>query len=349
MPSIAAGRGSPTLGRPRRSIRLAHDDPPPPRVLDALRTLALEARERSLSTLGALAVEFAGTSEVVLTASEPRYTDPWPSASVLIPVRGAHDKLKACLRCIGAHTPDLWAIEVIIACQESEVPGVIAAWDDLDEGHSWPNRVAMRYVTSADPQGYAANVNLARSVARARMLVILNSDAYVAAGWLDRLHFPLRDSDVVASGPVAQVVVGSRRSGLPDPLDPAFPSAFNAVHQDIVTNLGGAIDEDAERLVGFCLAVRAETFDAVGGMHEGYGIGNFDDDDFCLRLRCLGRLQATGLVVAHSVNASFNELPNARRVYEESMRRGRETFLDRWGWWLEDGRIPTRGTRAVEV
>ena len=40
---------------------------------------------------------------------------------------------------------------------------------------------------------------------------------------------------------------------------------------------------DIDRLVGFCLLIRREVIDAIGLLDEQFGIGCFEDDDYCLR------------------------------------------------------------------
>jgi GT2 family glycosyltransferase len=43
------------------------------------------------------------------------------------------------------------------------------------------------------------------------------------------------------------------------------------------------IRSDTDRLVGFCLLIHRELLDRIGGLDERFGIGCFDDDDYCLR------------------------------------------------------------------
>ena len=41
--------------------------------------------------------------------------------------------------------------------------------------------------------------------------------------------------------------------------------------------------QEVDRLVGFCLLIRREVIEAIGLLDEGFGLGNFEDDDYCRR------------------------------------------------------------------
>ena len=40
---------------------------------------------------------------------------------------------------------------------------------------------------------------------------------------------------------------------------------------------------NVSRLVGFCLLIRRAVIDAIGLLDERFGVGCYDDDDYCLR------------------------------------------------------------------
>jgi len=40
--------------------------------------------------------------------------------------------------------------------------------------------------------------------------------------------------------------------------------------------------------VGFCLALKREVYEKIGGLDEQFGLGTFEDDDYCLRARQAG-------------------------------------------------------------
>ena len=50
----------------------------------------------------------------------------------------------------------------------------------------------------------------------------------------------------------------------------------------------GQGDDRRDRLVGFCLLITREVIGAIGMLDEQFGIGSFEDDDYCLRAIAAG-------------------------------------------------------------
>ncbi len=86
---------------------------------------------------------------------------------------------------------------------------------------------------------------------------------------------------------------------------------------------------ETNRLVGFCLLIRREVIDRIGLFDERFGIGNFEDDDFCLRARQAGfRLViARDSFVHHFGGRTFLE---TGVDFGELMRRNERLFREKW-------------------
>lgn len=268
-----------------------------------------------------------------------------PGVSILIPVRGAHAELQLCLSRLIAHTPRLTApghradmrAEVVIVCSAEESGAVRRA---ALAASCMPFRVHVHETPA--PQGFPANVNFARRHASGDFLVLLNSDAYVSDGWLEALLAPFETPQVAAVGPRAQI----RKA-----IDPSAPDAFKRLDAAVekyaaADAAAGAAETNTRRLVGFCLAVRATRFDAIGGLWEGYGLGNYDDDDLSARLLlCRGELIETAHArVVHPSGASFRDL---KVNYNELLGVNARLYQQRWGWiapdlhaWLDEAGVP---------
>ncbi|MBC7336786.1 MAG: glycosyltransferase family 2 protein, partial [Clostridia bacterium] len=87
---------------------------------------------------------------------------------------------------------------------------------------------------------------------------------------------------------------------------------------------------EVERLVGFCLLVKRRVWEEVGPFDERFGPGNYEDDDYCLRVRRRGyRLILAGdTFVHHFGGVTFT---GAGLDYRALLAENRETFRKKWG------------------
>ncbi|MBW7453473.1 methyltransferase domain-containing protein, partial [Paenibacillus sepulcri] len=89
--------------------------------------------------------------------------------------------------------------------------------------------------------------------------------------------------------------------------------------------------EERLKLIGFCLLMKREVYDAVGFMDEQFTPGNYEDDDYCLRIRNAGyRLMiCTDTFIHHEGSASFRGDPQA---YYGLMQTNSQKFNEKWGF-----------------
>ena len=139
--------------------------------------------------------------------------------------------------------------------------------------------------------GYAAANNAAAAVAGGSALLLLNSDVVPARpGWLGLMRRGLGTANVGAVGPKLLFDDGSiQHAGLYFERD-AENTWFNAHYHKGMPGQWPAARR--RRLVpgvtGAALLVRRGLFEAVGGLSEDYIIGDYEDSDFCLKLRAAG-------------------------------------------------------------
>jgi GT2 family glycosyltransferase len=154
--------------------------------------------------------------------------------------------------------------------------------------------------------GFAAGVNLGIARAEGHVL-LLNNDTLVPPGALESLHGALLQSpDIGMAGPTSNYVSGSQ---LIPGLNFSDTGEINAYAAARRAEFSGVI-RDVARLVGFCLLIRDSVVAEVGPLDEVYGIGNFEDDDYCVRvLRAGYRLVVDeGSFVFHYGNRTFQSL-----------------------------------------
>lgn len=142
----------------------------------------------------------------------------------------------------------------------------------------------IRVIYNAVNTGFAYACNQGIAAARGTHVVLLNNDVVVADGWLEAMLDVLaREPAVGCAAPRTNRIVGRQQLDVPY-TDVADMPAFAAQR---------AIDERGNwkretRAVGFCLCLPRHVIDELGGLNPRYGIGNFEDDDFCMRLRAAG-------------------------------------------------------------
>jgi GT2 family glycosyltransferase len=134
-------------------------------------------------------------------------------------------------------------------------------------------------IENAENRGFPAAVNQGIIAATGRSILLLNNDTIVTTGWLRRLLVAL-DSDpkIGLAGPCSNLV-GSEQQ-----VDVNYESLTGL--DAFAWEWGRAQNRkpvDTHRLIGFCLLIRREVVDAVGFLDERFGVGCFEDDDYCLR------------------------------------------------------------------
>ncbi|MEA3366167.1 MAG: hypothetical protein U9Q79_11065, partial [Candidatus Hydrogenedentes bacterium] len=90
--------------------------------------------------------------------------------------------------------------------------------------------------------------------------------------------------------------------------------------------------QEVDRLVGFCLLIREQTVQKVGRFDESFGIGNFEDDDYCLRMRQAGyRLRiAQDAFVFHYGSRTFLGMGIVGNRWDELMTANQRHFVRKW-------------------
>src|SRR3990172_10325240 len=171
----------------------------------------------------------------------------------------------------------------------------------------------------------AVNIGIAASGA-ASYIVILNNDTVVTRGWLTRLIRHLEDPSVAIVGPVTnhvgnEALVATNYRTLAEMEQ--FANEFTRNHEGKTFEI--------RMLAMYCVAMRRELIDRIGGLDERFGVGLFEDDDFSLRAKKAGGrvLCAEDVYVHHWGQASFSALPSVE--YQKLLEGNRMKFEEKWG------------------
>ena len=235
----------------------------------------------------------AGRSAVDIPTIEPTVTRPGHT-SIVIPVFNKWELTEACLTSIAEHTPE--PHDVVIVDNGSS-----------DATSSELTRSAHTVVTNAENLGFPTAVNQGIAAATGEYVCVLNNDTEVTPGWLGALHRTLAVPGTELVGPRSNEITGLQR--VPDAPSMDEPADAHRWARDWIDSAGERSWQIA-RLVGFCMLARRSTFESIGGFDQGFGIGNYEDDELGNRIQSAGGALrvADGSVVLHHGSATFRLL-----------------------------------------
>ena len=156
-------------------------------------------------------------------------------------------------------------------------------------------------------------------------ILLLNNDVIATPNWLYNLDSCLwSNSEIGAVSCLSNHVSNKQRievgySDITSMLD--FASEFNI--QD------SRKYESRDKLIGFCLLIKREVINKVGLLDEQFFPGNFEDDDYCMRiLEAKYKLVLSkDTFIHHFGNISFK---NNDLDYKKILRKNKEKFKKKW-------------------
>lgn len=232
--------------------------------------------------------------------------------SVVIPVYNALALAQECVRSIFESGSAL-AFEVLVVDNGSGPE--VGEWLRREE----EGQTKLRHLRDERALGFAVAVNRGVAASTGAVVIVLNSDTLVSRGWMEGLW------DALMTDPTLGAVTPcTNHAGEPAQMDlstiertPAEAWAIRAGKSRTPEVL-----YLAQRITFFAVALRRDVWDAMQGLAECYPVGNFEDDDLCLRLRVAGyRLGvAQHVFVFHHNNATFeaNRIDHARQMAENA-------------------------------
>lgn len=220
--------------------------------------------------------------------------------------------------------------EVVVVDNGSDAP-TRTMLEAIDDAH-------VRVIYNETNRGYAGGNNDGIAASNGEFVVLLNNDVIVTDGWLDGLLDPFdRMPALGVTAPRSNYVVGPQQ--LPEVLygNEAEMAAFAAARRETWAKTGYVTD----RAIGLCLCIERRVIEQIGGLDESFGLGNFEDDDFCIRVRAAGYgiYVCDDVFIHHFGSRSFA----ANNVdYARTMRENWARFARKWGFSDE---MPTQGYR----
>jgi GT2 family glycosyltransferase len=180
-------------------------------------------------------------------------------------------------------------------------------------------------------RGYAGGNNQALAAARGEYIVLLNNDVIVTEGWLDGLLAAFnRIPGLGVSAPRSNIIAGDQIVPDANYGSDVEMHAFAKARRKRFLDTGYATD----RAIGLCLCIDRRVIEEIGGIDERFGVGNFEDDDFCMRVRSAGyKIHVCDDVFIHHFGSKTFA---ANKVdWHATMRENWTKFAKKWGLPLE--------------
>ncbi len=246
----------------------------------------------------------------------------WPRVSVIVLTYNNLEYTRACLDSVMQYTryPNLEII-VVDNASTDETPEFLQTFR---KAHP-----ETRIILNDENRGFAAGNNVGLEAATGDYLVILNNDTYVTEGWLHGLVRHLRRHPGIGLiGPVTNNIGNEARIDLNyQSMEEMRRQARDFTERHVNDLL------KVDTVAFFCVAMPRKIYQQIGGLDEAFGLGFFEDDDYCRRVKQAGYeiAIANDVFVHHHLSASFNKLGDEKR--QALFEANKAIYEKKWGAW----------------
>lgn len=246
--------------------------------------------------------------------------------SIILLSYNTYELTKTCIESIRRFTPP-GSYEIIVVDNAS-----------ADASPAWLKRQGdVKLIINEDNKGFPAGCNQGMELAEdGNDILLLNSDVIVTPRWLVNLQQALYSSaEIGAVSCVTNYCSNAQQ----------IPVSYKDIDEmisfaDEVNHSNPACWERRVFLVGFCLLIKYEAFLQVGFLDERFTPGNYEDEDYSLRLVKAGYqlLVCRDTFIHHYGSASFSkrfsgdgyQQQAAKKAYDELIARNHKLLADKW-------------------
>jgi len=169
------------------------------------------------------------------------------------------------------------------------------------------------HITNKKNLGWPKAINQGIEASSSEYVLFINNDIEIPQGqklWLDMMVSGLEHERVGAVGPISNFVMGLQHTDY---------------NKTILMT-----EHFTKFLIGFCMMVKREVIDKIGGLDERFGLGGNDDLDYSLRIREAGyRLKILRNVFIN--HKGFKSLGKLYSSYKQVEDLTRPKLVEKWG------------------
>lgn len=192
--------------------------------------------------------------------------------------------------------------------------------DSAEKTVAWcENHPAVRCLLSPDNLGFAGGMNWGASRASGQWLLLVNNDTLFPPHTLEALKKVISDTppDVAMLGPVTNSAGNGQRLWKPDATQQEWLEIGAWINQHPAGHLMPTYRSDF-----FCIAVRRDVWEQLGGLDHSFGLGYYEDFDFSLRLAKAGYRQmiTEDVFILHTGSATFKADNAARALMKRNKK-----------------------------
>lgn len=237
--------------------------------------------------------------------------------SIIILTHNQLEYTKKCIESIRDYTKSNYEIIVVDNASAEETIQYLKDQNDL------------KVIFNSVNVGYAKGNNQGYQQASGDIIIFLNNDVVVTSNWLEPIISTLYSRDNIGMvGPVTNNISGSQKISV------SYDQKLLDGLEEFAEKNGLENSKKKKkvlRLVGFALACKKVVLEEIGLFDESFGIGNFEDDDLCLRALQKGYELNIALdsFVHHYGSVTFK---NSKVNYKKLMEDNQAIIKKKWGF-----------------
>ncbi|MBT6467264.1 MAG: glycosyltransferase, partial [Kordiimonadaceae bacterium] len=198
---------------------------------------------------------------------------------------------------------------------------------------SYRNDDNVTVIKNTENMGYAYANNQGIQKAESEYLCFLNNDVLLYPDWdIDLLRPFSQYNDIGATGPVTNNCAGVQCGDYT--LQNIGKESYSVIAKQRSKELANNFRE-YHRIIGFCLMAKTQLIKEIRGFDESYNIGNYEDDDLCLRILLSKHkiIICENAFIYHFGSQTFKK-NNIDHL--NSLKINAKLFADKWSVRLED-------------